>query len=68
MPKFKVHCTKLASSRVVLEVEAPSERVARMAVEQSEDPCVEFEEVGEFDEGHSDVTVQGATRVKDKVG
>lgn len=68
MPKFNVVCSRLTSSRVVLEVSARSEREAKALVEGSRDPCAEFEEVGDFDEGDSDLTVWSVAKAQDKAG
>lgn len=58
MPKYRVIGRKVALSRVVFEVEASSSLEAKIAVEYSDDPHAEFEEVGDFDVDQYDVTVE----------
>lgn len=62
MPKFHVSGSRTTLQRVTFEVEAKSAEGARQAVQMSEDPNVEFEEIGDFDEGQYDVSVTSVRR------
>ena len=61
MTEFDVHCTKTTISRMVLRVEANNADEARRLVENDENPLATFEEVGPFDEGHSDLNIEVIT-------
>jgi len=60
MPKFHVVCNRTTIQRVTLEVEAKTPQEAKHLIEFSNDADAEFEEVGEFDEGISDMVVRSA--------